>query len=171
MKARMNKVHAAWALSRFGPALALVAMLFSASLAQGQSADRTKQVGRKLMCMCGCGQVLTECNHLDCPLSVPMLKQVSNRVAAGDSDDLIVQSFVQQFGEKVLSEPPTHGFNSVAWMIPGIAFAMGLGLVVLVIWQWRHAPRPAMAAASPGAPISAQALECGRQQADRETED
>ncbi len=57
-----------------------------------------------------------------------MLKEMDQRVASGDSDDLILQSFVQEYGEAVLAEPPTHGFNSLAWAIPVIAFVMGLGL-------------------------------------------
>jgi cytochrome c-type biogenesis protein CcmH len=158
-------------LRNLAPVLCLAAaVIFSTGLVQGQSSDRAKAVGKKLMCMCGCGQVLTECNHIDCPLSVPMLKEVNNRVTSGESDDLIVQSFVQEYGEKVLSEPPAHGFNSLAWAIPGIAFAIGLSLVVVVIRTWRRrvplAPAPAA-----GPAISAETLERTRRQADRETDD
>ena len=99
-----------------------------------------------------------------------MLKEVSNRIAAGDSDDLIVQSFVQEYGEKVLSEPPAHGFNGLAWAIPGIAFAIGLALVIVVIRHWRHRVPLAPAPAS-GPVVSADALERARRQADRETDD
>ena len=34
-------------------------------------------------------------------------------VARGDSDDLILQAFVQEYGPKVLSEPPTKGFDGL----------------------------------------------------------
>ena len=158
-------------LRTLAPVLCLAAAVtFSTGLVQGQDSDRAKSVGHKLMCMCGCGQVLTECNHIDCPLSPPMLKEVKTRVAAGEADDLIVQSFVQEYGEKVLSEPPTHGFNSLAWAIPGIAFGAGLALVVLVIRTWRRRV-PLTPAPAAGPAVSAEALERGRRQADRETDD
>jgi len=60
--------------------------------------------------------------------STAMLKKMDQRVAANDSDDLILQSFVQEYGEQVLAEPPASGFNMLAWMIPGIAFGLA--------WHW-----------------------------------
>jgi cytochrome c-type biogenesis protein CcmH len=156
-------------LRRLAPVLALAAAVtFSTGLVQGQSSDRAKQLGGKLICMCNCGQILTACNHVGCTRSTAMLKELDQRVAANDSDDLILQSFVQEYGEQALSEPPTHGFNSLAWAIPGIAFAMGLGLVIVVIRHWRH---PAVPAPASEPAISPELLERGRQQADRETDD
>ncbi|MBZ5697081.1 MAG: cytochrome c-type biogenesis protein CcmH [Acidobacteriia bacterium] len=144
-----------------------------------QKTERAKVLGARLMCMCGCGQILTQCNHLNCPSSGPMLKELDQHVAAGEADDLIVQDFVQEYGEKVLSAPPSTGFNSIAWYIPGVAFAVGLGIVMVVIRLWRQRDIARLAAA-PGAPASAATpasearnvqLERARQQADRETED
>jgi len=144
-----------------------------------QKTERAKVLGAKLMCMCGCGQILTQCNHINCPSSGPMLKELDQHVAAGEADDLIVQDFVQEYGEKVLSAPPSTGFNSIAWYIPGVAFAVGLGIVVVVIRLWRQRDIARLAAA-PGAPASTATpaseardaqLERARQQADRETED
>ena len=144
-----------------------------------QKTDRAKSVGTKLMCMCGCGQILTQCNHINCPSSGPMLKELDAHVAKGESDDLIIQDFVQEYGEKVMSEPPTKGFNSIAWYIPGVAFAIGLGIVVTLIrlWRQRDVARLATVANAPHvAPTSASELrdvqlERARQQADRETEE
>jgi cytochrome c-type biogenesis protein CcmH/NrfF len=108
-----------------------------------------------------------------------MLKELDAHVAKGESDDLIVQDFVQEYGEKVLSAPPTKGFNSIAWYIPGVAFAIGLGIVVTLIRLWRQrdvARLATVANAPPIAPTSASELrdvqlERARQQADRETEE
>jgi cytochrome c-type biogenesis protein CcmH len=153
---------------RFAPGLALVAILLSVSLVQGQNSDRAKQLGGKLICMCNCGQILTACNHVGCTMSAAMLKKMDQRVADNESDDLLLQSFVQEYGEQVLAEPPTHGFNSLAWAIPGIAFALGLGLVVMVIRHWRNRMTLAPAA---GPAISAEMMERVRHQADVETDD
>jgi cytochrome c-type biogenesis protein CcmH len=146
-----------------------VAVVFSTGLLQGQSSDRAKTLGSKLICMCSCGQILTACNHVGCTRSAAMLKEMDQRVASGDNDDLIIQSFVQEYGEAVLAEPPARGFNGIAWAIPIVASVLGLGLVVVLIRNWRHTPVPVPA--TPGPSISAEVLERARRQADRETDD
>jgi cytochrome c-type biogenesis protein CcmH len=144
-----------------------------------QKTDRAKSLGTKLMCMCGCGQILTQCNHINCPSSAPMLKELDAHVVKGEADDLIIQDFVQEYGEKVLSAPPSTGFNSIAWYIPGVAFVIGLGIVVTLIRLWRQRDVARLATASNAPPIPPTSLselhdvqlERARQQADRETED
>ena len=89
-------------------------------------ADRGKQIGGKFMCMCGCSQVLTQCNHVGCPVSTGMLKELDDAVTRGDSEDLITQNFVQEFGTKVYAEPPKTGLS--LW--PGYCRAS--------IWCWER---------------------------------
>jgi cytochrome c-type biogenesis protein CcmH len=154
---------------RIAGALAVAtAVTLLAGLLYAQSTERAKQIGANLVCMCGCAQILTACNHVGCTMSATMLKQLDERVAVNSSDDLLLQSFVQEYGPKVLASPPTQGFNLLAWIIPGLAFAMGLAVVLAVIRQWRR--RFELAPAG-GPPISSEALERARRQADRETED
>jgi cytochrome c-type biogenesis protein CcmH/NrfF len=144
-----------------------------------QKTERAKVLGEKVMCMCGCGQILTQCNHINCPSSGPMLKELDQHVASGEADDLIVQDFVQEYGEKVLSAPPSTGFNSIAWYIPGVAFALGLGIVLVIIrmWRQRDVHRLASATAAPAASatlaseVRSVQLERARRQADKETEE
>src|SRR3989454_4442414 len=133
--------------------------------------ERAKQVGGKFMCMCGCNQVLTQCNHVGCTVSAGMLKELDQWVARGDSEDAITQMFVQEFGTKVYAEPPKSGFSLVAWVLPSVYLFVGTGLVVFVISRWRK--RPAIQAApAGGAPgISAELLERSRAQASRDTQD
>jgi len=135
-----------------------------------QDADRAKQIGGKFMCMCGCNQVLTQCNHVGCTVSTAMLKEVDQSMKRGDSENAITQMFVQEFGTKVYAEPPNriqHG--GVA--MPSVYLLLGTLLVVFVISRWRK--RPALQAAgqghSPG--VSPELLERARAQAMRDTED
>ena len=136
--------------------------------AGAQQTDHAKQLGGKFLCICGCSQILTQCNHVGCTVSASMLKKLDQTIARGDSDDLIVQSFVQEFGPTVFAEPPKKGFSRVAWFIPGGTLALGLVLVIFVIRRWRL--RPAAAPASTGG-VSPELFERARQRADRETED
>lgn len=166
MRVRTKRAVRAGAAST---ALVVLAMLVAGSpLVNAQRSDRAKQVGMKLMCMCGCGQVLVQCNHINCPSSGPMLKELDQHVASGEADDLIVQDFVQEYGVQVLSAPPNTGFNRVAWLMPGIAFAIGLGIVMVVIASWRHKARPASAV---NIEVSSEARARAREAANRETED
>ncbi|MBZ5642390.1 MAG: cytochrome c-type biogenesis protein CcmH [Acidobacteriia bacterium] len=144
-----------------------------------QKTDRAKSLGTQLMCMCGCGQILTQCNHINCPSSGPMLKELDAHVEKGEADNLIIQDFVQEYGEKVLSSPPSTGFNSIAWYIPGVAFVLGLAIVIVLIRLWRQRDIARLASAS-SAPVTAASASStldeiqrrrAREQADRDTEE
>ncbi len=144
--------------------LAAAGVLLVGGVAQAQQTDHAKQIGKRLLCMCNCNQILTACNHVGCTVSTSMLKKLDQLVARGDSDDLVIQGFVQEFGPQVFAEPPSKGINRIAWFLPSIALFTGLAIVILVILRWR---RPASA---PGAPkVSAEILARARERADLET--
>src|SRR5712672_2614678 len=165
----MTRVRAISALA----VLAMLAMapVFITPLGAQQLSDRAKQIGGKFMCMCGCSQVLTECNHVGCSTSAAMLKELNLSLGRGDSEDAITQMFVQEFGTKVYAEPPKSGFSLVAWALPSIYLIVGTGVVIFVISRWRKqaTQQTATAASVPG--ISAELLERARAQAARETQD
>ncbi len=101
-----------------------------------------------------------------------MLKELDTHIASAESDDLILQDFIQEYGVQVLSSPPNKGFNRVAWLLPGFAFAIGLGIVALVIAQWRRSvPATSPAQQRSGSGISPDALARAREKVNRETED
>jgi cytochrome c-type biogenesis protein CcmH len=132
------KMHHRWALGL---------LLASALLLMGASGDRTGQrfdrLGHNLMCECGCGQVLMECNHVGCTTSEQMRKELKLAMDRGDSDDVILAGFVARYGPAVLSAPTTTGFNRVAWIMPVVIFIAALTAVVLVVRAWkRRTPNP-----------------------------
>jgi cytochrome c-type biogenesis protein CcmH len=152
------------------PLLAFVLLAVLPLFAQ-QQADRVKEVGGKFLCMCNCGQILTQCNHVGCTVSTSMLKELGTMVNRGDSEDKITQTFVQEFGTTVYAEPPKSGFSLVAWLMPVFYFLIGAAIVVFFINKWRkQAPAPATVAPA-GVHISPEAYERARSQADRDTED
>ena len=136
-----------------------------------QLSDRAKQIGGKFMCMCGCSQVLTECNHVGCSTSAAMLKELNQSLANGGTEETITQAFLQEFGTKVYAEPPKTGFSLVAWALPTIYLVIGTALVIFVISRWRKRPSTEPAATSAGRQVSPELLERARAQAARETED
>ena len=131
--------------------LVFLSVLFVFLPATAQKTDRAKTVGHRLFCMCGCKQILVECNHVGCTMSTAMLKKLDAEVATGKSDDLILQSFVQEFGGEVVAEPPAKGFNLVGWIMPFAALGLGFMLVRAVLTRW-HQPAPAVPAGPQIAP-------------------
>ena len=112
----------------------------------GAGADRFNSLGHRMMCSCGCGQILLECNHVGCPRSDGMRNELAAGIQRGDSDDLVLQSFVQKYGATILAAPTTTGFNRVAWIMPFLALAAGLSVAIFFIRRWgkmRRAEAPA----------------------------
>lgn len=139
----------------------LFALLLTLPLT-GAGADRFGTLGHRLMCSCGCGQVLLECNHVGCPRSDGMRTELAAGIDRGDSDDLVLQSFVQKYGATILAAPTATGFNRIAWIMPFVALALGLSVAIFFIRRWgkqRSAATPVPAV-----------LNAYQEQARRETE-
>jgi cytochrome c-type biogenesis protein CcmH len=150
--------------------IALTAFLAALLLAfappsQAQATPRAKAVGQRMMCVCGCNEVLTACNHVGCTYSHGMLKEVDDRVARGDSDDLILQSFIQEYGLTVLVDPPKKGFTALVWIAPIVAPFLALLLIWVLVRRWRG--RTILAPAG-GPPISADMLDRARRESNRD---
>lgn len=119
------------------------AFVFAAP-AHAQS-DRAKQLGTKVMCMCGgCSDAAGKCTHMGgafagpCEKAQAELKEIDQRIASGSSDDLILQSFVQEYGPTVLISPPARGFDLWAWLMPLVMLLGGAVLASFVVLHWRR---------------------------------
>ncbi len=136
---------------------------------------RAKSLGKRVKCMCGgCDDAAGLCTHGGgafagpCDTAKAELKEIDQRVARGDSDSLILQSFVQEYGPTVLLEPPKAGFDWLAWIMPVAFPIVALLLVVLVVWRWHQ--RAALAPAS-GPPLSAELIERARRAVNKESDE
>ncbi|MGA8619543.1 MAG: cytochrome c-type biogenesis protein CcmH [Candidatus Sulfotelmatobacter sp.] len=139
-----------------------------ALLGAGDPATRFSEIGHQMMCICGCNQILLECNHVGCPASDGMRNELMASLNRGDSDSLVEQSFVQKYGPTVLAAPTNKGFNRVAYIIPFAALILGFGLIGLVIRSWKNRPAPALADGL--RPLRGAELEQFRDQARKETD-
>jgi len=124
-------------------ALATASILF---MGAGGSPDaRFHDLGHRMMCTCGCGQVLLECNHVGCQSSDKMRNQLQAALDKGDNDDLILQGFVQEYGPTVIAAPTATGFNRIAWIMPFAVLALGIVFVTRIVLSWKDRPAPALA--------------------------
>jgi len=128
-----------------GAQCALVILALFIFLGVGVDDARFNTLGHRLMCVCGCNQILLECNHVGCEYSDRMRGELMAALDRGENDDLALQGFVQEFGTTVVAAPSTQGFGRVAWIMPFLALALGLMLLVIVVRAWRRRPDPALA--------------------------
>jgi len=145
--------------------LAVAVVLFAGA---GDDSARFKDLGHRLMCACGCNQILLECNHVGCAYSDRMRAELITAVDRGDNDDLTLQSFVQKYGPTVLAAPTKTGFDRVAWITPYVALLLGLTLVTFIVRAWRS--RPLVLPADTPLPVHGTELEHFRDQARKETD-
>jgi len=145
----------------------LAAAVFVFSGASDPS-TRFGQLGHQLMCICGCGQILLECNHVGCPDSDGMRNELMAAVSRGESDSLVEQSFVQKYGPTVLAAPTTSGFDRTAWIMPFAALIAGIFVLVYIVRVWKNRPAPALADGL--SPVRGQELDEFREQARKETD-
>jgi cytochrome c-type biogenesis protein CcmH len=139
-----------------------------AFLGAGDAGTRFNEIGHRMMCICGCNQILLECNHVGCPASDGMRNELIAAVSRGDSDSLVEQAFVQKYGPTVLAAPTGKGFDRAAYIMPFVVLILGFGLIVIVIREWKNRPAPAIVDGLPT--LRGPELDQFRKQASKETE-
>ena len=115
---------------------ALLAIAVCFSLGAAEPASRFNDLNHRLMCTCGCAEILGECNHVGCPNSTGELDELRAGIAANQSDQQILDSFVAKYGAVVLAAPTTHGFDLVAWIAPFAVFAAAMLGTILLVRRW-----------------------------------
>src|SRR5580704_9011655 len=124
---------------------AMQGSFLTAASVYAQQTERGKELGRRVKCMCGgCEDSATGCNHTGGSFSGPcdtakgMQKEIDERVARNESDDLTLQAFVQEYGPTALILPPARGFNIAAWVTPVVVPLIAFVLVWVVVRRWRQ---------------------------------
>lgn len=150
-------------ISWIGRALAvcLVAVL---AMGAADNNARFSDIGHKLMCTCGCGQVLMECNHDGCPSLARESDELRTAINRGDSDNSILIAFQNEYGPTVLAAPMLTKFNMVAWIVPPALLLLGILGTMLLVRRWRE-----RAAAAPAVEHGA-AFQSMREKIRRETQ-
>jgi cytochrome c-type biogenesis protein CcmH/NrfF len=115
---------------------ALVCLLAMVMLGADPSA-RFNKVGHEMVCACGCGQILLECNHVGCPDSDRMIGELRAQMAGGGSDTSIMNWFAAKYGATVLASPIRGGFDNVAWIAPMAVFFLATIGTGVLIWVWK----------------------------------
>jgi cytochrome c-type biogenesis protein CcmH/NrfF len=118
-------------------AQASIVCLLAVLMLGASHTSRFDRVGHKLMCACGCGQVLLDCNHVGCPVSPGMIAELHAQMDSGVSDASILNWFAAKYGATVLAAPIRGGFDDVAWVVPIVIFFLATLGTGLLIWKWK----------------------------------
>ena len=121
-------------------ALHIVAICIFAITMLGASTPDTRadKIGHKLVCQCGCTQILMECNHVGCPVSPVMIDELHAQIASALPDAGVLNFFIGKYGPIVLSAPIRGGFDNVAWIVPFAVLILATFGVALLIRFWKR---------------------------------
>lgn len=83
-----------------------------------------KEIESEIMCMCKdkCGKVLRTCT---CKYADQYRMDIAMKLKEGLTKDMVIQTYIDRYGEKVLSAPTKTGFNLTAWITPFFAIMLG----------------------------------------------
>jgi cytochrome c-type biogenesis protein CcmH len=133
--------------------LALAAWLVPARLAFAQkptpSDDDVNRVAHQLYCPVCENTPLDVCPTEACRQWRDLIRQ---QLAQGWTEDQIKQYFVQQYGARVLAEPPATGLNWLVYVLPPLVIIGGAVLLIRAMRTWTKAAVPAAEAPQKPAP-------------------
>jgi cytochrome c-type biogenesis protein CcmH len=84
---------------------------------------RAVELSLKLRCLVCQNQSIAES---DAELAVDLRKQVREQIAAGKSDDQIIQFMTDRYGDFVLYQPPVKSTTILLWVGPIVLLILGL---------------------------------------------
>jgi cytochrome c-type biogenesis protein CcmH/NrfF len=119
--------------------IAISPLAFAETAAEKPGVD-VRRVGSHIGCQCGCNDTVATCAMLECSFSKPAKEKIAKLQAAGLTDKTIIDRFIAQFGPVVYRGDP----SAYGWLIPYLAIAPGLALVLWFIRRYRK-PRPVAA--------------------------
>jgi cytochrome c-type biogenesis protein CcmH len=125
---------------------ALVALIAVAPLAYAADAVPTEQdpvvsaravkLEEQLRCLVCQNQTIAESNA---SLAQDLRQQVREQIAAGKSDDEIVNFMTTRYGDFVLYRPPLKGTTVLLWAGPALLLVAGFAMLVVVLRKRRAA--------------------------------
>ena len=104
----------------------------------GAEADKLKigKLTETMMCLCGCGQTIKNCPHVNCGFAIPARKRMATLLAEGKSVTEILEIYLKQYGDEILAAPQKKGFNLIGYIMPFVAIFIAAGAIFMVLRSW-----------------------------------
>ena len=119
------------------PVAFVVASAVAAATDNPQVEARIRKLSEKLRCLVCQNQSLADSNA---ELATDLRKQLREQVAAGRSDDEIMDYLVQRYGDFVLYEPPFKATTALLWIGPFVLLFAAAGVLVVTLRRRRTVP-------------------------------
>lgn len=107
---------------------------------------RARELSKELRCLVCQNQSIDDS---DAPLAKDLRLLVRERIAAGDTNQQVLDFLVARYGEFVLLRPTLHGANLLLWGAPFAVLLIGAAGAVIAYRRRRASPEPAAAPLSP----------------------
>jgi len=116
------------------------------TLAPTTEADRVVAIGNRIMCpVCQGESISTSPSET----ARAMLDVVAEKVAAGETDEAIIEYFVQSYGEAILLDPPFAGKTMLVWLLPIPIIVLGVWMAISRLHRSAPIPSPMRERAGP----------------------
>ncbi len=114
----------------------------------GPSADEVNEIAKQLYCPVCENIPLDTCGTLACE---QWREQIREKLIEGWTAEEIKEYFAEQYGDRVLAQPPRRGLNWLIYIVPPAALILGAFALYRAMLAWRTPPVEADAeSASPG---------------------
>ena len=119
-----------------------IALWLAVAAAEPQALEReAKQLEAKLMAPCCWAQ---QVSLHQSPAADEIKKNIRKLLAEGKTSQQILDTYVAEYGDRILAEPPARGFSRLIYVAPWVLLVASVGLVVVVIRRLRaDSPAPA----------------------------
>ena len=137
-----------YALLALGLGVMAAGLLYQKAAAQNPtpSDDQVNQIAHQLYCPVCENTPLDVCPTEACRQWRDLIRQ---QLSQGWTEAQIKQYFVEQYGARVLAEPPAAGLNWLVYLLPPIIILAGAVLLFLAMKSWtKVAHRPGAESAS-----------------------
>jgi cytochrome c-type biogenesis protein CcmH len=117
---------------------ALLVALLPASAGAAEPRTTLPDVEDEVMCLI-CGTLLAESDSPQADRERALIREL---IAEGQDKDQIKDALVAEYGPRVLATPSGHGFDLLAWLVPGVVLAAGLVAGIFALRRARRSVAP-----------------------------
>jgi cytochrome c-type biogenesis protein CcmH len=134
-----------WAIIGLICTILLAALPIAAQEAtQPVTFDQVNKIAKILYCPVCPGETLDVCQTQAC---AQWRDEIRQQLAAGQSDQEIIDSFVRRYGDRVLGSPQDPGLRTLSLIAPILVVALALVIGVFTFMRWRRRSEPVATAA------------------------
>jgi cytochrome c-type biogenesis protein CcmH len=113
-------------------------LVLAVPTASGETRASLPDIEDEVMCTI-CGTLLAQSESPQAERERALIRKL---IARGEDKEEIKDALVAQYGPRVLATPSGHGFDLLAWLVPGAVLVIALAAIALALRRARSRRRP-----------------------------